>query len=182
MRRTLLSLFLIMLCFAQAGLCHPMVPMVTEKTIGSKSYIVGSVSVKAPRELVWKALNDYDGATSLFENLRECKVLKDSGETKLVKQVVKTGFVNLEYQIVSTHKIDTIEFRSVKGRFQKFDGYWHIEPKSENLTVVSYGLHVIGTSIFPTSFLRSRFRKYTPELLTDLRTKLEKRRPESKLF
>lgn len=157
--------------------CYGKDPEVIEKVSGKKHYIVGSVEVRAARDLVWKALTDYDGAPYLFENLQECSVLKDYGSSKLVRQIVKTGILqmNLEYQVLSSELDNRIEFKSVSGKLQKFDGYWTIEPRGEAFTRVSYGLNLRGTSIIPTSLLRKSFKGYTPKLLASLRDRLEER-------
>lgn len=144
--------------------------------VGKKDYIVGEITIQASRDEIWKVLTDYPGAPNVFDNLQKCEVIKDYGDSKLVRQVVKTGALpfTLEYLILSSEHGDKIEFRSVEGNLQMFEGHWAVSnTAAPGRTKVTYAVDIRSTSILPTSLLRKSFRGHSPVMLNQLKRKIE---------
>src|SRR4029453_696873 len=114
----------------------------SELRIGTKTYQVSRMTLRTPPELVWRVLTDYDNATRVFVNLKQCKVLEDKGTTKVIFHKVKPSFIPTAFEYVLEVKETAprkLEWRRLRGDFKEVDGSWSLEPlEGGKATLVSY--------------------------------------------
>ncbi|MBX9667085.1 MAG: SRPBCC family protein [Candidatus Obscuribacterales bacterium] len=166
-----LVLFSLMVFSAEASTVR-----VVDKVIDDKHYIVGEVDINADESQVWSVLTDYKGASKVFDNLSECEVVETTESGVLVRQHVKSSLLpfRLKYLVLSKESPRRIDFKSIEGNIQKFEGFWKVLPNPANrTTTVTYAVSITSNSIVPTKLLRKSFRGYSPDLLQQLKRKIE---------
>ncbi len=140
------------------------------------TYVVGSVTINAPREKIWDTLVDYDKAPEIFTNLSLCRVIGSEGEVKLVRQLVKPGGpVKFDYVVNLTEtKPCLIKWKRRSGSFKEVMGTWELKPMAKtSATAVVYSIHLDGGLILPPWLLASQVKGYLPTVLNALKTRVE---------
>lgn len=140
------------------------------------NYVVGSVLINAPIELIWETLVDYENAPKVFKNLKVCQVVGTEGETKLVRQLVKPGGpVQFDYVVnLKEHKPRLIEWSRRSGSFEKVAGRWELEPVEKGTsTLVTYRIHLDGGLLLPSWLLAGQVKGYLPTMLNSLKENVE---------
>lgn len=145
-------------------------------------YVVGSVLINAPRELIWETLVDYENAPKVFKNLKLCQVVGTEGDTKLVRQLVKPGGpVKFDYIVnLKEHKPGLIEWSRRSGSFEKVAGRWELEPVERGTrTLVTYKIHLDGGLLLPSWLLSGQVKGYLPTMLKSLKDNVESKSSKS---
>lgn len=140
------------------------------------NYVVGSVLINAPRELIWETLVDYENAPRIFKNLKLCQVVGTEGETKLVRQLVKPGGpVKFDYIVnLKEYKPRLIEWSRRSGAFEKVAGRWELESIEKGTsTLVTYKIHLDGGLLLPSWLLAGQVKGYLPTMLNSLKENVE---------
>jgi carbon monoxide dehydrogenase subunit G len=182
LKRTLFIAILISLaasstwCVSRAEELTMSPPQVKLLKEGRLTYVVGSVCIAAPREVVWERLVDYDNAPDIFTNLSLCQVVGTEGDIKLVRQLVEPGgpfkfdyIVNLREE-----KPRLIAWKRRSGSLEEVTGTWELKPEANGkATKVTYKIHLDGGILLPPWLLSKQVRGYLPKMLNALREKVE---------
>lgn len=109
--------------------------------------------VRAPLELIWGTLTDYDRLPEFIPGIRSSRVLEQRGELKTVHQSGEARFLFLSFPIdvtvASTERPPfDIDVRLLTGNLRKLEGSYRIEPLGGDL----FALHWRGT-IAPDAWL-----------------------------
>jgi len=145
--------------------------------IGTKTYQVCKMTLHTPPEFIWRVLTDYDNATRVFVNLKQCKVLEDRGTTKIIFHKVKPSLIPTAFEYVLEVKETAprrLEWRRLRGDFKEVDGYWSLEPlEGGKSTLVSYCARVDGGFFIPQGLIRKNVRTDMPIAMTCLKSEVE---------
>lgn len=100
---------------------------------GEKGNLVGRVLIKAPTQVAWKVLTDYDNFEQFFPTIQESKLISSSGNLRVFEQlnVVRIFGISSRSRITlaSTENYPKqITFSLVKGDLNAMDGAWQLEP------------------------------------------------------
>ena len=95
-----------------------------------------------PSELdhVWSILTDYENLKNMVPAVKESRIIEKNDNEIIVEQKGRSGFFifrknfSITYQVIEKNN-NLIEFRAVKGDFQKFDGSWKIAPHKKGVLV-----------------------------------------------
>jgi coenzyme Q-binding protein COQ10 len=151
---------------------------VCEEQMHGKTYVVARVMVKAPPEKVFQILTDYDHANSVFPQVKQCKLVKDKGATKLVQhEIAPSGIPGCTYEYLLEIKEsapNAMEWHRISGDFKNVDGYWKLEPaeggKSTNVTYASF---VDGGLFIPQMLIRRQCKIDMANVMSTLKTSAE---------
>jgi ribosome-associated toxin RatA of RatAB toxin-antitoxin module len=88
--------------------------------------------IKAPREVVWKKLTDFDNYPQLFPRVKSCQVLKRESESVYLESVLKP---QLFVKQATQHTINdlggspnVLRWRMLDGNFKSAVGEWTLSP------------------------------------------------------
>lgn len=110
------------------------------------SEVTGVILFKAPLELVWKVVTDYNNYDRFLPDIRSSRVERKEGEVVWQRVEVRSlwPFSDDGYLLQITHRptAGEIEWRMVEGSLQNLYGRWKLEPfvQNANLTKASYTL------------------------------------------
>ena len=150
---------------------------VNEEKIEGKNYQVSKVLVHVKPEHIWHILTDYKNAPSVFPCLKKCKLVKDTGNTKLVEHQIKPSGVpgTFEYVIEVKEIVNRLyEWHRISGDFRDVDGFWKLEPVNNgNSTLVTYASYVNGGLFLPQPLIKRQVRTDIPTVMSALKTYAE---------
>jgi ribosome-associated toxin RatA of RatAB toxin-antitoxin module len=99
--------------------------------------IKASATIKAPYELIWRTLTDYDHLSEFVPGMTTSHVVERHGATAIVEQTGHARFLFFSYPIevlVESHEKPPylIGMRIVKGNLKQLDGGYRIERTGYN--------------------------------------------------
>ena len=155
-------------------------PSVTVTSHAGSYEVRGVFSTRAPLPIVWQVLTDYDHIGSFVSSMSRSEVLSRSGDTLRVRQaadvrafgVHRTAHLMLA---VLERPHYRIEFTDISGEdFSSYVGAWSLRAGPDS-TVVSYSLDAAPHASAPRWISRGIMSHMTSELLSQVRTEIEKR-------
>lgn len=159
---------------------HHAAPEVTEEKIGSRSYQVSRIVVKARPEHVWQILTDFNGAPAVFSTLKKSHLVENKGAVKVVHQEVRPSGVldtysyDLEVKEVAaaTHKM--MEWKRLRGDFREVEGFWKLDAaEGGHATLVTYASYVNGGFFVPQILVKRQTRIDMPQAMLQLKKHAE---------
>ncbi|XP_065874877.1 uncharacterized protein [Euphorbia lathyris] len=107
--------------------------------------VVGSITVKAPVQEVWKVLTAYESLPEIVPNLAISKVV--SRENNKVR-ILQEGCKGLLYMVLHARVVldlcenleQEISFQQVEGDFDSFEGKWLLEQLGSHHTLLKYSV------------------------------------------
>jgi uncharacterized membrane protein len=151
-------------------------PYIRLEKRGKRTYVVGTVFIKARPENVWDVLVDYHNAPGIFKNLKLCEVVGRKGKAKLVRQVVGNHTpLPFDYVVALTEdKPRHIEWARESGSLKEVTGTWQLEPvDSGKQTKTVYSIFIDGGILLPSWLLTPQLQSYMPVVLKAVRNKVE---------
>ncbi len=152
-------------------------PPVSEEVINGKTFCTTKIVVHAKPERVFRILTDYQNASRVFPQLKQCKVLEDHGASKVVYHEVAPSGVpgtyeyNLEIKEVAPK---SLEWHRISGDFKAVDGFWKLEPlEGGSFTLVTYSSYVNGGMFIPQILIKHQFKVDMPNVMTHLKNESE---------
>ena len=112
---------------------------------GSAVEVICRATLRAPRELIWQTLTDYDRLAEFIPGMLKSRVLEHLGLTAIVEQTGEARFLLFSFPIEVTvatterppHAIDV---QVLKGNLRRLEGGYRIEPLADGRTA----LHWVG--------------------------------------
>lgn len=94
--------------------------------------VVARATLRAPHELVWRTLTDYDQLASFVPGMRSSRVIERRGPAAIVEQIGEVRFLifsfPIEVTVASVEKPpDVIEVNILKGNLKQLEGAYRIE-------------------------------------------------------
>lgn len=121
------------LAFLQAGAS----PAADDLTVdafrrGAAVEVIARATLRAPHELVWRTLTDYDQLASFIPGLLESRVIERRGPAATVEQFGEVRFLIFRFPIEVTLESvekppDVIEVHALKGNLKRLEGGYRIE-------------------------------------------------------
>ena len=130
--RRKLALLLLLSC--AAGLANVAEPaQVQARRQGDAVQVQAQTTVKAPRELIWSTLTDYNHMAEFVPGISQSRVLERRGGTTRVAQVGTAHLWFLDYTIdvvveTTEQPPHAIGIRLVSGNLKQLDGGYQLEP------------------------------------------------------
>ena len=103
--------------------------------------------VKAPVDVVWKAIQDFGIYSRMFPNTTEATELSRKGDKSMVRLRLGHPLVNLQYH-VEIGRDDTKKMMSFKlikkmpNDINSIRGYWRLFPQKDGRTLIAYAVAV----------------------------------------
>ena len=99
---------------------------------GSAVEVICRATLRAPRELIWQTLIDYDRLAEFIPGMLKSRVLENRGLTAIVEQTGEARFLlfsfPIEVTVASTQRPpDAIDVRIMKGNLKRLEGDYRIE-------------------------------------------------------
>jgi ribosome-associated toxin RatA of RatAB toxin-antitoxin module len=129
------------------------------------------ILVRAPARAVWDVIVSCEKAFVFVEGLRQCEIQADRGNTVLVHQVVKQGWLVPTQDFVFESLREPyrrIGFRLVEGNLKSMRGEWRFT-EVEQGTLVDYEIALQPAMPVPGFLVRRSVRKSMPDLLACVR-------------
>jgi len=110
---------------------------------GAAVEVVARATLRAPLELVWSTLTDYDRLHEFIPGLRKSKLLEYRGSTAIVEQAGEATFLvfsfPIEVTLASTERPPhALDVRVLKGNLKRLDGGYRIEPAADGQLVLRW--------------------------------------------
>jgi hypothetical protein len=143
----------------------------------------GSIFVKAPVEVVWGMLTDYDHLQETMPKVVSSALIEDRSPIKIIEQTGKSGILIFERAVHFKLKVDEeylqrLHFEQVEGDFKVYEGDWYLQPVEDTQakgTIVTYTARMKPNFFAPpllVSFVQSQD---LPAILRSIRTYCEPR-------
>lgn len=143
-----------------------------QEVVNNRKYQVARIMIPAKTDEVWNALTTYDRATEIYSNVKELKMISDSGPRKIIEFNVVSmgGLMKYDYTLdVREMKADKrIEWTRHSGAFKVNEGWWQLTPV-EGGTLVTYAKFIDGGLMMPQALVNGELKKIMPDVLTNLR-------------
>lgn len=142
--------------------------------------IEGRFVIAAPTAIVWSVLTDYDSIARFVTSMRSSHVVGRSSDTLFVDQQAVGRLLLFSHRLHTSLRIEEepptrIRFVDLLGRdFRSYRGEWRIEPGASGATVI-YRLEADPSFPIPDFVARGLFRSTARELLSQVRTEIERR-------
>ncbi len=152
-------------------------PAMVEESIGTTTYEVGRIEIKARPQQVWQVLTDYNNAPKIFPCLEKSSVLQSNGSVKLVSQTIKPSGIpttfNYTLELKETAP-DLLEFRRVSGAFKDNRGWWKLQPiAGGEKTLVTFAKHLDAGFFIPQMIVIHQLKIDMPAVLLALKAEAE---------
>ena len=143
----------------------------------------GCVFVKAPIEVAWKMLTDYNHLQDTMPKVVSSSLVEAHGPTKIIEQTGRSGILIFERSVHFRLKVDEefprrLHFEQVDGDFKVYEGNWYLEPNTVTGgqgTIVRYEAR-IKPNFFAPPFLVSFVQSQDlPAILRSIRAYCEPR-------
>ncbi len=143
----------------------------------------GGIFVKAPEEVVWGMLTDYDHLHQTMPKVVSSALLENRGKIKIIEQTGRSGILIFERSVHFRLKVDEefpkhLHFEQVDGDFKLYEGEWNLEaveaPQGKG-TLVTYVARMKPDFFAPpilVSFVQSQD---LPAILKSIRSYCEPR-------
>ncbi len=114
-------------------------------TSGKDGFYGGSsfAMVKAPVDVVWKAIQDFRSYTKIFPNTTEATEMSRKGDRSMVRLRLGHPLVNLQYHVELGRDADKriMSFKLIKkmpNDINSIRGYWRLFPQKDGHTLIAY--------------------------------------------
>lgn len=147
--------------------------------------LTGRCLVRAPVSVAWEVLTDYDGISRFVSSMRESRVSGRGDRHVLVEQVAVGRLLLFRKKLRATLFVEEtaptrILFEDVLGRdFDDYRGEWRIEERPGGVEIV-YQVNARPSFSVPDFIARGLFRRTARELLSQVRTEIERRAKEER--
>ena len=141
----------------------------------------GRFATAAPSAIAWNVLTDYDSIARFVTSMRSSHVVGRADDTLFVDQQAVGRLFLFSHRLHTSLRIEEepqtrIRFEDLLGRdFHSYRGEWRIGPASTGGTAVTYRLAADPSFPIPDFVARGLFRSAARELLSQVRTEIERR-------
>lgn len=134
--------------------------------------------IKAPREVVWKKLTDFDNYPQLFPRVKSCQVLKRENESVYLESVLKP---QLFVKQATQHTINdlggspnVLRWRMLDGNFKSAVGEWTLSPSDGGkYCKARYVLEIDPGPVIPRPMASMVISMVQKEIMADVKRAIE---------
>lgn len=134
--------------------------------------------IKAPREVVWKKLTDFDNYPQLFPRVKSCQVLKRESESVYLESVLKP---QLFVKQATQHTINdlggspnVLRWRMLDGNFKSAVGEWTLSPTDGGkYCKARYVLEIDPGPVIPRTMASMVISMVQKEIMADVKRAIE---------
>jgi ribosome-associated toxin RatA of RatAB toxin-antitoxin module len=131
---------------------------VQAKRSGSAVAVEARATLRAPADLIWKTLTDYDHLSEFIPGMRESKMVDRRGGAAIVEQHGEAKFLVFSYGIdvvveSAEYPPDRIEIHVVSGNLRRLDGAYRLSAGDEEGTWLLRWSGLIEPTLPVPSFL-----------------------------
>ena len=166
--------------FGSAAGAGPPAPRVTVTSKSGTYEVRGEFATRAPLATAWEVLTDYARIPSFVSSMLASDVLSRDGDSVRVQQTATVGALSFHKTMRVTLAVHEepqrrIGFVDLSGQdFSKYVGAWTLRAAHDS-TVVAYALDAAPHANAPRLLSRNVMSRTTGELLSQVRTEIEKR-------
>lgn len=139
--------------------------------------------VKAPREVVWRALTDFPKYPRIFHRIKDCRVLKREGDLVFLESELRPHML---VRRTCNHTVNNLggrpnvlDWKLLDGCFKNVTGKWELLPaKSGNSCQVTYILEVDPGPVIPPFVLSFALGMVQKEVVSGLKDWVENNMPQ----
>ncbi len=131
---------------------------VEARRAGSAVAVKARATLRAPADLIWKTLTDYDHLAEFIPGMRESKMIDRRGPAAIVEQHGEAKFLVFSYAIdvvvaSAEYPPDRIEIHVLSGNLRQLDGAYRLRAGDEHGTWVLSWSGLIEPTLPVPSFL-----------------------------
>jgi len=134
--------------------------------------------IKAPREVVWKKLTDFDNYPQLFPRVKSCQVLKRESDSVYLESVLKP---QLFVKQATQHTINdlggspnVLRWRMLDGNFKSAVGEWTLSPSDGGkYCKARYVLEIDPGPVIPRTMASMVISMVQKEIMADVKRAIE---------
>ncbi len=131
---------------------------VEAKRSGSAVAVEARATIRAPADLIWRTLTDYDHLSEFIPGMRDSKLIDRRGPAAIVEQHGEAEFLVFSYGIdvvveSAEYPPDRIEIHVVSGNLRRLEGAYRLSPGDEEGTWVLRWSGLVEPTLPVPSFL-----------------------------
>jgi hypothetical protein len=179
MNRRILATSLLLMALAKG--VNGQDAFVSLKDLGhGSSSLEGHFFVKAPAEVAWNVLTDYDHISDFVSSMEHSRIECRTDEEVRVRQKASGRFFLFERAtsvLLDIHEkpFEKIQFEDISGEdFHRYVGFWKIESTGDEL-LVRYSLELNPRFSVPGFVKRRVIKQSVTALLEQVKTEVKKR-------
>jgi ribosome-associated toxin RatA of RatAB toxin-antitoxin module len=136
--------------------------------------------VRAPTELIWQTLTDYDHLPEFVPGMVSSHVVSHQGSQLIIEQKGGARVWFFSYPIRVTvatteHPYEEIDVRLLQGNLRRLEGSYRIEPQPDGTTEVSWSGMIEPDSPLPAFIRNAMLRRSIAEQFTSMVREIERR-------
>lgn len=136
--------------------------------------------VRAPVELIWQTLTDYDHLSKFVPGIDSSRVISRQGAQLIVEQKGEAHYWFFSYPIrvtvASTERpYESIDVRLLRGNLRRLDGGYRIEPQPDGTTEVSWQGLIEPDTPLPSFIRTAVLRRNISEQFAGMVREIERR-------
>ena len=140
--------------------------------------------IKAPREVVWRALTDFPRYPHIFHRIKDCRVIKQEGDLIFIEsELMPQMFV----RTARNHTVNNLggrpsvlDWKLLDGNFKDVRGKWELSPSSQgNCCQVTYILEVDPGPVIPSFLFSFALGLVQREIVSSLKDWVESEMPQA---
>lgn len=144
---------------------------------GGLKGVESKVYIDAPKEVVWKLLDDQEKLMKVIPKIKKVKIIEKTDTHQKIQASMKVcSFLPLfKYTVVmdQSDKYRKMKFNKVDGCFKELYGMWELEPMG-NGTVLTYRMFVDPGFIVSSSESSSKLKGVLPEIMSRIKAEAER--------
>lgn len=148
---------------------------------GGLKGVEAKVYIDAPKEVVWKLLEDQEKLMKVIPKIKKVKIIEKTAAYQKVQASMKVcSFLPLfKYTVVldQRDKYRKMKFNKVDGCFKELYGMWELEPMG-NGTVLTYRMFVDPGLFVSSSTSSSKLKGVLPEIMNSIKFEAERMKSE----
>ena len=178
-RRRLIALLALGAC---AG--APALPMddITVEAVSRDTavQVTARATVRAPTELIWRTLTDYDHLSEFVPGIASSRVVSRQGSQLVIEQKGGARWWRFSYPIRVTvasteHPMESIEVHLLQGNLRRLDGGYRIEPLQDGRTELIWSGLIEPDTPLPAWIRNALLRRNISNQFTGMVQEIERR-------
>jgi ribosome-associated toxin RatA of RatAB toxin-antitoxin module len=173
-------LWLVVLGAAAAAFARPAEVSVIAIPQDAGVQVTARALVRAPAELIWQTLTDYDHLSEFVPGMVSSHVVSHQGSQLIIEQKGGAHLWFFSYPIRVTvtsteHPYEGIDVRLLQGNLRRLEGSYRIEPQPDGTTELSWTGMIEPDSPLPAFISNPILRRSISEQFTGMVREIERR-------
>lgn len=138
-----LAIWLFFACAAAGRVCAAEDISIEAERHGSAVHVTARATLRAPHDLVWKTLTDYDRLREFIPGIHSSRLIERRGPAAIVEQTGEARLLLFSYPIEVTVQTiqrspNAIDVHLIKGNLKQLSGGYRIEPLPGGLLLLRW--------------------------------------------